>query len=490
MKRIIKITIFVVTIFSFGLHTANSQDALNLELLRAATDGNVDNARSLLSKGADINTQNSAGWTPLHTAIWNNRLRIFELLIEEKADINKTNTKNETPLYFAAEKGNKTIVDILVKNGAEINIVSNENQNALTIARENRYNDIAEYLIKNGATEPVTEEAEGNESETDDQVEQQNNDRRGRRPGFESPRGMQSEQEVNLLADPNEIIERVKTFEGLENAIEEVDSNSISEVRKWKQVKNDNRTSLLRSIEKQYQNETEFIKKTAEEEKAEKTKAAIDEMLASRTERFSEVNRELILQRREQRENEQDTQNSRSRGRNQATGGRGQTSSRDRRRGAQRGRDAGTDIAAAPAGRGPVETMDRRGAQESPEDLLDIEIQEEIDLWLDSDIDDKETLAESVYEMILTEYGAVREVAVGEDAKKTTAAIDGLLLARQNRLDTIIIEITQEREDLARLEARNQGDDSRGRSRRGRGTTQAGGRSSQQNQTRGRVRRR
>ena len=490
MKRLIKIKTISLIIFSIGLQTAKSQDVLNYELLRAATEGNVETAKSLIDKGADVNTQNTLGWTPLHAAIWNSRQQMVEMLIENKADINKTNHKGEASLYFAAEKGQRSIVEMLIANGADINIVSNENKNALTIAREKGHNSIADFLTQNGATEPVIEEESIETETTPQQQEQSMNDRRGGRTGMARGRGETSSEEIDLLADPNEIIKRVKTFEGLEKSIEEVDSNSLGEVRKWKQVKNDNRTSLIRSVERQYENEVNLIKTIAEEETAEKTIKTIEDMKELRIERFSEVSKELILQRREQRETERDTQNTRTRGRGQMTGGRAQATSREtRRRGTQRGQETGTRMAAIPSGRENAEASRRNGAPEEPEDLMEIEKQEEIDLWLDSDVDNKETLAESVYEKILTEYRAVREVAVEEEAKKTTAAIDGLLLARQNRLSTIIIEITQEREDLARLEARNQGEDARGRGRRGRGTTGTG-RSSQQNQTRSRDRRR
>jgi hypothetical protein len=491
VKRLNDIIAILIIMASFSLETANSQDVLNYELLIAATEGNVEKAKSLITKGADVNTQNSLGWTPIHTAIWNSRQNIVELLIENKADINKVNGKNETPLYFAAEKGQIRTVEILITNGADINIVSDEKKNALTIAREKGYNGIAELLVKHGATEPVVEEVENTEirEETNTREEEQSINNRRDRSRITRGDNVQSREEIDILADPNEIKERIKTYEGLEKAIEEVDNNSVSEVRKWKQIRNDNRTSLIKSVERQYESEIKLVKKIAEEEKAEKTKKAIDDMIALRTERFSEINKELIVQRREQREAERDTQSTRTRGRAQATGGRAQATGREaRRRGTQRGQATGIGMAGTPSGRSDAEDS-RRSGMEEQEDLLDEETQEEIDLWLDSDVDDKETLAESVYEMILTEYRTVREVAVEEEAKKTAAAIDGLLLARQGRLNTIILEIAQEREDLAQLEARDQGDDARGRSRRGRGTTGTG-RSSQQNQTRTRDRRR
>jgi hypothetical protein len=110
-----------------------------------------------------------------------------------------------------------------------------------------------------------------------------------------------------------------------------------------------------------------------------------------------------------------------------------------------------------------------RGNEENePEEQIDEGTQQEIDMWLDSDIENKESLADSAYRMILNEYRTIREVAVGEDAKKTTAAIDGILLARQQRLNAAILEIANEREKLAEREAQLQEEEARGRGRRGR----------------------
>ena len=236
-------------------------------------------------------------------------------------------------------------------------------------------------------------------------------------------------------------------------------------------------------MEKQYKREIGLIKKIAKEEKAENTTKAIDDMETLRIDRYSKISKELILQRREQREAEREMQSTRTRGRNETMG-------RDtRRRSMQRGQATGRNMMETNYGRVTAEASRTEGTQEETEDLLEIEKQEEIDLWLDSDIDNKETLAESVYRKILTEYRAVREIAVEEEAKKTTAAIDGLLLARQIRLNNVVLEIAQEREDLAQLEARRQQEESLGRGRRGRGDM-GQGRTTQQNQTRGRERRR
>jgi hypothetical protein len=466
VKRLtVTITIFlaVITISNKSIY---AQEESNLQLLKAATDGNIKIVTSLLEEGVDINTKNNLGWTPLHAAIWNHRDNVAEMLIDKGADINAKDDKGRTPLHFAVEKAKKNIVELLIAKGADVNAISNDRQNALTIARSNGHKEIADFLIKNGAKEPVIEEEESSETvpqTRNRRLEEMMNDRnrsRVTRTESEMINNEQPDAEIDLLADPNEIKERIKTFEGLQKYIEKIDANSMNEMRKWQQIRIDNRTSLIRSVEQQYQEEAGLIKKIATEEKAEKTVKAIDDMVTLRNERFQKVNKELILQRKELRESDRDMQNTRGRG------GRARATTRDARgRDAQRGMQPRTGMMSNDYGRGGA----MRGNEENElEEQIDEGTQQEIDMWLDSDIENKESLADSAYRMILNEYRTIREVAVGEDAKKTTAAIDGILLARQQRLNAAILEIANEREKLAEREAQLQEEEARGRGRRGR----------------------
>ena len=54
-------------------------------------------------------------------------------------------------------------------------------------------------------------------------------------------------------------------------------------------------------------------------------------------------------------------------------------------------------------------------------------------------MDNKPDLAKTVYPQIHAEFAVIRQVALDEEAKKTTAAIDGILLARQVRFNVYIM---------------------------------------------------
>ena len=57
-------------------------------------------------------------------------------------------------------------------------------------------------------------------------------------------------------------------------------------------------------------------------------------------------------------------------------------------------------------------------------------------------------MARAIHPQIQAEISSIRAIAVEENAKKTTAAIDGLLLARKERFDKLVIKIAEEKRKL------------------------------------------
>jgi len=55
--------------------------------------------------------------------------------------------------------------------------------------------------------------------------------------------------------------------------------------------------------------------------------------------------------------------------------------------------------------------------------------------------DNRTSLANAVQEQVMAELTPIRTIAVGEGAKKTTAAIDGVLLSRKERLGQLTIKM-------------------------------------------------
>lgn len=125
-------------------------------------------------------------------------------------------------------------------------------------------------------------------------------------------------------------------------------------------------------------------------------------------------------------------------------------------------------------------------ADESQEQV-DPETENEISQWLQTTVDNKEDLANTVNEQLMIELTSIRTIAVEEEAKKTTAAIEGLLLSRQERFEELALKMVELRQ---KQQLRMQALEQRGRGRSRGGRYQQGGHMEQDNQPGTQVRRR
>lgn len=78
----------------------------------------------LIQRGADVNTKAGDGDTPLITAVSKDRsIKIVKLLIDAGADI-KAKREKKPVICWAAGSGNHEAVELLLKNGAELDLNS------------------------------------------------------------------------------------------------------------------------------------------------------------------------------------------------------------------------------------------------------------------------------------------------------------------------------------------------------------------------------
>jgi ankyrin repeat protein len=78
-------------------------------------------AALLLEHGADPNTVNKTGGTPLYYAIKNHNLDMVNLLIAHGAAINGRFKDGETLLLLAIQKNNYAVISVLLAHGADVN---------------------------------------------------------------------------------------------------------------------------------------------------------------------------------------------------------------------------------------------------------------------------------------------------------------------------------------------------------------------------------
>ena len=123
----------------------------NQELLREATDGDVEQVKNLVEcNGTNINTQDDDGRTPLYLASLKNHTEVVNFLLGvEGIDVNQQTTINgETALIVAAKNGGTDIVKLLLGNGkVDLNKgLTTTGMTPLIAASQNGHNKIVEML--------------------------------------------------------------------------------------------------------------------------------------------------------------------------------------------------------------------------------------------------------------------------------------------------------------------------------------------------------
>ena len=150
-----------------ALHLTDSPDVLKL-LIKKGADPNTENnhgftplhfaigkgntraARVLIENNADANAADRDGTTPLHLA---HEPAAAQLLIEGGADVNAKDNTGGTPLHRAASCGRLEVAKLLIDNNADINAEDNDGKTPLALAREAEQSDMIDILRNHGARE-------------------------------------------------------------------------------------------------------------------------------------------------------------------------------------------------------------------------------------------------------------------------------------------------------------------------------------------------
>lgn len=156
----------VLSFLSQGISINCRGPYLYTPLLTAAKFNQLEIARLLCEKGADVNAaseidefKGEGGYTPLVWASRNCNVDMAELLISKGATVNLAGPGEDTPLMAAASKGCLPLVQRLLEKGASIDQKrSDDRGTALYDSIVWGHLDVAEYLIENNADIKMTDQ--------------------------------------------------------------------------------------------------------------------------------------------------------------------------------------------------------------------------------------------------------------------------------------------------------------------------------------------
>jgi DNA-binding winged helix-turn-helix (wHTH) protein len=116
----------------------------------AVIAGNVTQAIVLIRAGADINgldtRSNSNGRRPLNWAAIRNDTAMISALLDAGADINSANLTGFTPLHHAAEAGSKEAATLLIARRANLSLRNRYEQTPEQTASASNHPEVAEML--------------------------------------------------------------------------------------------------------------------------------------------------------------------------------------------------------------------------------------------------------------------------------------------------------------------------------------------------------
>jgi len=112
-------------------------------LMLAAINNQLELAKVLIGRGADVNKQ---GWTPLHYAATRGHREMMRLLLENEAYIDSESENGTTPLMMAAYYASPLAVKLLLEEGADPTLVNSANISALDMALSKDHQQSAFYI--------------------------------------------------------------------------------------------------------------------------------------------------------------------------------------------------------------------------------------------------------------------------------------------------------------------------------------------------------
>ena len=123
------------------------RDAIDYNLMIAASKGYTYEINRLIMKGADLFAETEQGVTALIFAISSNQTKAAIMLIAYGSEVNKQTLQNDTPLLIATKNQNSEIAEALIRAGADIDATDRYDATPLHYASIYGYIEMADMLL-------------------------------------------------------------------------------------------------------------------------------------------------------------------------------------------------------------------------------------------------------------------------------------------------------------------------------------------------------
>ncbi len=133
--------------------------AIDLQLMEAAKNNDLKKMEDLIKQGANVNSADDKGRTPLMYAAQAGSMQAMETLVKKhNANVNAKDTNDQTALMKSAIMGKNDGVKFLLDNKAKIDAYDRFGRTALTYSARANHTEVLKTLLNKGADPNIGDE--------------------------------------------------------------------------------------------------------------------------------------------------------------------------------------------------------------------------------------------------------------------------------------------------------------------------------------------
>ncbi len=146
--------LLAMLVLSFSFNAMALTDDDSLEFTNAITEGDLKGVKKFVEADPKNVNEKSFAWTPLQMAANKGQVEVAKYLLSKGADINYAHplSKN-TAFHLAAFGGFRDMLTLLAKSGADVNIKLKANVSLIRPFKDAENNSMIEFLKSLGVSE-------------------------------------------------------------------------------------------------------------------------------------------------------------------------------------------------------------------------------------------------------------------------------------------------------------------------------------------------